>query len=81
MEIKINRDGCLEIKRGKEYKKATCPFDVPDDITARCGDWCALFGEPEPKNPNIVDENESNMAYLELCHTTLYASAIIDERE
>jgi hypothetical protein len=43
MELIIGHRGNLRIKRGDESKAVSCPFreDTP------CGDWCALFGEPE----------------------------------
>lgn len=56
MNGKINKDGNLEIKRGKEYKKQFCFYEDMQfyhyglrqtvEKTKSCGDWCPQFGEP-----------------------------------
>ena len=41
---KINISGQLLINRKDSWKSVICPLNDGDN----CGDWCALFGEPEP---------------------------------
>ena len=55
MEGKIDKYGCLWIKRGKEFKRAGCPRSI--EILEGggrgwgvCGDWCRLFGDPVESN-------------------------------
>jgi len=49
MKIKIAENGWLNIERAGTFKKASCPYsrNSEGDNPASCGDWCALFGEPE----------------------------------
>jgi len=45
IKIKIDRKGCLWVRRGNELKMQFCPFQsLEEDVY--CGDWCPLFGEP-----------------------------------
>ena len=46
MEIKIDENGFLWIKRNGFFKPQTCPYD-PHSPMRNCGDWCPLFGELE----------------------------------
>ncbi len=71
MDIKIDKHGGLWIKRGDRYVEAKCPLSPRNWGEYGCGDWCALFGEP--------DDGGGAGPYLELCHHSLYG-AITDER-
>lgn len=69
MKGKIDKDGLLEIERGGKIKSAKCPFD----FSARCGDWCAKFGEPL--------SHVTGRKMIEICHgQTLYFDEFEDER-
>ena len=77
--------------RQNEYESGT------ENIQNSCGDWCALFGEPEKEiiknvlkdsekpfslsNLNLGGENDSEVIKLELCHKTLIFEEFIDERK
>ncbi len=63
MQIRINPAGDLYIQRGMQDKRAECPWT---DEVRPCGDWCALFGEPDHHG-------------LVLCYATLEGE-VIDER-
>jgi len=53
MKIKINKDGYLLIKRGKDFSPQFCPRQAG---YIYCGDWCPLFGEPKIfKDPNTKE--------------------------
>jgi len=39
---KIDKDGCLFIKRKGIFREQFCPYD--SDVTS-CGDWCPRFVE------------------------------------
>ena len=72
MEIKINKDGMLEINEiGK-----SCPYDKRG---MWCGDWCALFGEPRTRRRS----EKGLFIVLALCHTswTCEPEDFTDERE
>jgi hypothetical protein len=74
MKGKINRNGYLQVWRGKEYKDKYCPFiksNCGDWYV--CGDWCVLFGE--------LDYEENEIPEIKLCHKTLYFKELIDERQ
>jgi hypothetical protein len=71
MKIKISDKGALSV----DGKQKFCPYQ--DE--ASCGDWCPMFGEPEPY-VDIVTVYESGEACglnekvnnkLSLCHTEL----------
>ena len=70
MEIKISKEGLLLIND----KRRGCPFDAD---AGTCGDWCALFGEPEG-----VEESPARI-FLVLCHKELVCldKKFTDERE
>lgn len=74
MEIKIDKQGNLWIKRGGEWKKQYCPstYDQPE-----CGDWCPLFGEPFSLDEKIA--GDKNQSTLPLCQIELIGK-ITDER-
>jgi len=55
MEGKIDKDGNLEIKRGKKYKVQACFYGGDG-----CGDWCPQFGEHSLSKSN-------GMTYLRIC--------------
>ena len=85
MKIKRDKNGVLEIERGGRFEPQTCPFDQlkPPNY---CGDWCPLFGEPEPYmvtvNPNIwpsMEERRGDM--LRICQGRVLVGEIIDERK
>ncbi len=59
MNIKIDKGGCLKIKRKEEFKDIECPFQKG----SYCGDWCALFGEPQYYTNNKPEKR----AYLDIC--------------
>ena len=76
MKIRIDKKGVLEIERAGTFKKSTCPFED----TEYCGDWCALFGEPEEKyapyyvGPTFQEAMTCSLVRnveLGLCHKTL----------
>lgn len=71
MEIKINNDGNLEIKRAGEWVKQECPKQVKC-----CGHHCPMFCEPEYRSP---DHKSYNRKYLRLCGVMLIGT-ITDER-
>jgi len=50
MKIRINKLGILEIERAGKMKEQLCPRQPGIDP---CGDWCALFGEPEDMGEEI----------------------------
>jgi len=72
---KIDEDGYLRIKRGEKFKPVVCPFSV-DGGCYNCGDWCALFGEPE-----LWLRREGRSFILSLCHKVYVFDELIDERK
>jgi len=42
--LEINKDGALEIQRGSRVIQQYCPRQAR---SVCCGDYCALFGEPQ----------------------------------
>lgn len=66
MEIKINANGYLEIKRGDKWAEQYCPRTSDGGGRYCCGDWCPLFGEP------VIDGGSGKAWKLSLCQTTLY---------
>jgi len=68
MEVKIVKDGGLQLKRAGKYKDQYCPYC--EDY--RCSDMCALFGEPA--------EGEEGKTLLSLCRKVIIGE-IIDERK
>ena len=76
MEIKINKEGLLMIKRRGTFVRQCCPRD-PDG--AKCGDWCPLFGEPETRAyARAINDHIS----LSICgaHFDVLKKTFIDER-
>jgi hypothetical protein len=69
MNGKIDKSGCLCIQRNGKMQDMRCPFTVGPD---QCGDWCALFAEPET-SPGLVE--------LDLCHSMRRFTTFTDERE
>jgi len=70
MKIRINIKGELEIERVGAFKKPMCPFNPME----YCGDWCALFGEPEESPAFFESDGTSGtgeLVELELCHKTI----------
>lgn len=67
MKGTIKMDGKLVIERGSGVKYVACPFR-PNTF---CGDWCALFREPEPGAAGVR---------LELCFAILEFEELADER-
>jgi hypothetical protein len=52
MKIRINEEGMLQRYINGKWKDMKCPriYTTKDEDTLMlmtCGDWCALFGEPE----------------------------------
>lgn len=68
---KINENGMLEIKRGRNFKKQLCPY--PNDLleVSLCGDHCPFFSEPI---------NCAHEIQLSLCQTVWYFNEFNDER-
>ena len=57
MKIEIDENGVLKLERAGKMKHVYCPYVQPTQDTAcGCGDWCALFSEPTPKDTYIVIE-------------------------
>jgi len=78
MKGKIDKRGYLWILRDIYYKEEMCPIRTPaNKITFTCGDWCALFGEPELV---INEEKHTKLWQLNLCHRTLIFDEFTDER-
>lgn len=80
MDIIIDQEGYLSIKRGNKCRHQFCPKMVPSreqDIFMRCGDWCPLFGEPISHEwlPTPKDQEMS----LEICCKELCGN-LIDNR-
>ena len=75
MEIKIDDYGYLLIQRLGQWKGATCPFRQE---LRTCGDWCALFGEPETEH-FVEDGKNCSETTIDICRKTL-SGTIIDER-
>lgn len=44
MEMQIDEDGQLRIKRAGQWKNQLCPYDP---YVTRCSDRCPHFGEPD----------------------------------
>lgn len=76
MNGKIDKDGYLYIVRGNKLSIAGCPFVLTPTCHVKCGDWCALFGEPERN----YDCKKNYFHRLELCKKTLIFKEFIDER-
>jgi len=51
MKIEIDKNGSLSIERKGKMKHCGCPNQQAD---ISCGDWCPLFGEPEPSDDIIT---------------------------
>lgn len=79
-------------------KRRLCPFAIAGSHIGQastvelrfCGDWCALFGEPEPQTGTVYDptnmmtllkSEETGKVELSLCKKTLVFDEFIDERE
>lgn len=76
MDVKIDSEGTLFIKRGSHWKRQVCQFVSMVASSNRCGDHCSLFGEPEPYGAD--DEKFS----IDLCGGKwLEIETLIDERE
>ena len=74
MEIKIDKNGILWIKRGKKFKSQRCRHDG-----IFCGDSCPLFGEPQESGDSENGPLENGA--IELCQKFLFSSVpIVDER-
>ena len=77
MKGKINGFGYLQIERGGSHeipggRLQGCPFGTGSES---CGDWCPLFGEPEP-----YCGNEQAIVVLEICKKKLVFDEFVDER-
>ena len=90
MNGKIDNEGYLWILRGKQGKPQKCPMTslgVDHSTYNRfCGDWCPLFGEPEPDTDPIFEKNgettfkPNGKTVLSLCHQTLTFDVLVDDR-
>jgi len=76
MKGKIDKNGFLYIERENgKYKIADCPRGSQENP---CGDWCALFEEPE----KIKKDPSKNAIYLPICNEkTLVFDYFSDERK
>jgi len=78
MKGKINNWGFLETYRRPylAHQRCVCPFNAMNKLY-KCGDWCALFGEPE-----LFENEETQKAqwWLDLCHRNLIFDEFTDER-
>jgi len=75
MNIKINKLGNLEIERAGKFKVQYCPHSA----TMLCGDWCPLFGEPQP-----IKDGKKKWEMLNICRRVIPTDTgkkIIDERK
>jgi len=64
-KMKINKEGNLEINRAGNFKKVCCPYDNVVDGGWYCGDWCALFREPQ-----LNDYDSHIDVEIELCRVS-----------
>lgn len=76
MEIKIDEEGLLYVKRAGKWKGQVCPYH---QTIQGCGDWCPLFLEAmvleDDKNDNCYHN------YLDLtCSSSLNANKIIEDK-
>lgn len=79
----IDEKGFLLIERGDIMKAQICPMTRTDGCARVCGDWCPLFGDPEPElhRYNDLDGKPTGKTLLSLCHTTLTLYKLYDYRE
>ena len=89
MKFRINKGGCLEISRAGQWFAMFCPFTDTDAKNEHCGDWCAMFGEPEERDAPVGPEYKGAMTCslvrnveLPLCAKTLSCARenFVDER-
>ena len=80
MNGKLNNKGLLEIYRApyRAHQGCACPFNTTTMLHNLCGDWCALFGEPELV---INEEKHTKRWQLNLCHRTLIFDEFTDKRK
>ena len=62
--------GFLSIMRAGKWREQYCPHDCASSDPARCGDWCARFGE--------VTRETSHGDWLTICRGIGFE--VIDER-
>lgn len=70
MNIKINKNGSLEIKRKGKYEVQICPFCLGNDGETECGDWCPLFGELEHSESLRCSDATIKIYQLKICKKT-----------
>lgn len=75
MDIKLDDDGKLHIRRAGEWKRQECPFQ---EYSIACGDWCPLFSEPVFREADTPEREPVNQLWL--CQDKLLTGAITDER-
>jgi hypothetical protein len=71
MEIKIEKNGSLELGGIKKY--------CPDQRPFRCGDWCARFGEPE-YGQEFIGPGQAKRDCLAICQGRILSGEVIDKR-
>lgn len=93
MKGKINANGHLLLGRGRAY----CPFSDVEIVPGtwgktQCGDWCALFGEPEAEQVppskgtdsffrQLFADEPTGRTILHLCHGKVHVfDEFTDER-
>jgi hypothetical protein len=71
MEIMINENGRLFVKRAGYYKKQSCPR-LEENVA--CGDWCPLFSEPKGMCDKLYNTQ------INICDGKVPFGKIIDKR-
>jgi hypothetical protein len=75
MKIKINKHGCLVIKRKSIWDEMYCQYD----IDRFCGDRCVKFQEPKFYTEHVYGEAEG---HIDLCNgDCIKFTELEDERE
>lgn len=77
MEIKIDKDGLLHIKRREKDEMQKCPYHCDNEgYKTACGDWCPLFGDPD-----TYKDEDCEMDMLQICNGRYLTGTVIDERK
>ncbi len=67
MKARIGKGGTFQILRSGEFKNHHCPFSEE----MYCGDYCALFGEPEKIMGTALNGEIFERIGLSLCRKNL----------
>jgi len=76
IDIKINKDGYLEMYRRGNWRFMICPFTGDG---SHCGDWCPLFYYKETVRPGPGCEGNETLRELFLCRTKYLIKKIDDK--